>query len=285
MTTRRTFLGAAGAASALALLARGLHAAWPGTRTGTDGIPRIGLQLYTVRSEMERSVEQTIAAVAGAGYKEVEFAGYFGREPAALRALLDRHGLTAPSAHVGQEALERDWKAQAAMARTMGHRTLIVASSDRARMPSVDDWKAFARRFNDIGRRAAGDGLRFGFHNHSGEFPPIGGTVPYDVLLGETDPALVDFEMDLYWTLKAGADPLTYFARYPGRFTCVHVKDGGPPPAFAMRDVGAGTVNWKRIFARHAQAGIEHYFVEHDEPADPIASITASARYLAALTF
>ena len=100
MTTRRSFLGAAGAASALALLARGLHAAWLGTRTGADRIPRIGLQLYTVRSEMERSVEQTIAAVAGAGYKEVEFAGYFGRDPAALRALLDRHGLTAPSAHV-----------------------------------------------------------------------------------------------------------------------------------------------------------------------------------------
>jgi sugar phosphate isomerase/epimerase len=181
--------------------------------------------------------------------------------------------------------LERGWPAQSAAAKAMGHRTLIVAWVDRGKMPAIDDWKALAKRFNEIGRRAAGDGLRFAYHNHNFEFPPIAGSRPYDVLLGDTDPALVDFELDLYWALKAGADPLDYFVRHPGRFRSVHVKDGGPMPAFEMRDVGAGTIDWKRIFARHNQAGIEHYFVEHDNPADPIASITASARYLTALDY
>lgn len=281
MTTRRSFLGTAGAASAVALFPNARRA----STTAPGRIARLGLQLYTVRTEMERSVEQTLAAVAKAGYKEVEFAGYFDRSPTALRALLQVHGLTAPSAHVDQASLEREWPAHAAAAKAMGHRTLIVAWVDRNKLPAVDDWKALAKRFNEIGRRASGDGLRFAYHNHDFEFPPVAGTRPYDVLLGETDPALVDFEMDLYWTLKAGADPLEYFARYPGRFRSVHVKDGGPMPAFEMRDVGAGTVDWKRIFAQHARAGIEHYFVEHDDPPDPIASITASARYLAALSY
>jgi sugar phosphate isomerase/epimerase len=283
MSTRRAFLEAAGSASALALLPRALRAATP--VPAPEKIARIGLELYTVRTEMRKSVENTLSVVAKAGYQEVEFAGYFDRDPAALRAMLDADGLTAPSVHVDMSLLERGWRAQSDAAKAMGHRTLIVPSVDRSRLPAIDDWKLLAKRFNEIGRRAAGDGLRFGFHNHYGEFSLIAGTCPYDVLLGETDPALVDFQMDLYWALKAGADPLDYFARYPGRFKSVHVKDAGPKPALEMRDVGAGTIDWKRIFARHKQAGIEHYFVEHDEPADPVASITASARYLAALSY
>jgi sugar phosphate isomerase/epimerase len=106
-----------------------------------------------------------------------------------------------------------------------------------------------------------------------------------DILLAETDPALVSFEMDLYWAVKAGQDPRAYFTRYPGRFAMVHVKDATPAPALEMTDVGSGSMDWKAIFALHAKAGIRHYFVEHDNPADPLASITKSAGYLKALTF
>src|SRR2546426_5616718 len=107
-----------------------------------------------------------------------------------------------------------------------------------------------------------------------------GGRVPYDVLLADTDPKLVALELDLYWIRKGGGDPLAYFARYPGRFPMVHVKDMDKTRQRGMTDVGRGVIDFKRIFARRAQAGIAYCFVEHDQPADPFASIRASYDYL-----
>jgi sugar phosphate isomerase/epimerase len=109
--------------------------------------------------------------------------------------------------------------------------------------------------------------------------------VPYDVLLDRTDPELVGFELDLYWITKAGHDPLAYFDRYPGRFPAVHVKDSAGAPAHRMTEVGGGSIDFRRIFAKRKQAGIEHAFVEHDQPADALASIRASYDYLSKLTF
>jgi sugar phosphate isomerase/epimerase len=113
----------------------------------------------------------------------------------------------------------------------------------------------------------------------------VDGKLPYDVLLAETDPKLVQMEMDLYWIIKGGQEPLTYFARWPGRFPMVHVKDSMGPPDNKMADVGAGKIDWKRIFARQEQAGIKHYFVEYDQPPDAFASIRASCDYLKRLEF
>ncbi len=281
MTNRRQVLELMSAAAAATALPRALRA-FP----AREKIPRFGVQLYTVRAEMAKSVESTLEAVAKAGYAEVEFAGYFDRQPAALRAQLDALRLTAPSTHVGIEVLEGDWAAQVAVAKVLGHKYLIVPSVNRSKLTAAADWKALAGRFNVLGKKAAAEGLRVGYHNNNFEFPPLeGGARPFDILLGETDPALVDFEMDLYWISFAGFEPLAYFAKHPGRFKCVHVKDGGPRPQFEMRDVGAGTMDWKAIFARHKQAGIEHYFVEHDQPKDAMASIQASAQYLKQLEF
>jgi sugar phosphate isomerase/epimerase len=142
-----------------------------------------------------------------------------------------------------------------------------------------------AQRFNRAAAATKAAGLRFAFHNHNAEFRKIGDVVPFDVFLQETDPALVSFEMDLYWVVNAGADPLAYIARFPGRFRMVHVKDSMGPPDHKMVEVGAGKIDFKKIFAQSDKAGIEHYFVEHDQPADPMASIEASYRYLSALQF
>lgn len=280
MTSRRDFLASVAAAAALSALPRALRAASPSAT-----IDRIGLQLYTLRSEMRKSVETTLERVAAIGYKEVEFAGYFDRDPTALRATLDRLGLTAPACHVGLTDVETRFDATAAAARTLGHQWTIVASVPGKDMASVASIKALAARFNDIGRRARDAGLRYGYHNHNSEFRAVEGSVPLDILLSETDPALVDFELDIYWATQAGADPLAYFAKYPGRFKLVHVKDSAGAPAHEMRDVGAGSINWKAIFAKHRQAGIEHYIVEHDQPGDPYASVTASYSYLHTLQF
>ncbi|MBA4071188.1 MAG: sugar phosphate isomerase/epimerase [Gemmatimonas sp.] len=258
------------------------------TRAGAmppDAIERIGLQLYTVRSLMTRDMPGTIAAVAAAGYREVEFAGYFGRTPTQVRQLLDAHGLTAPSTHVGLDAVREQFGATAESAQTLGIRYLTVASLDMRAIKTADDWKRMADVFNDVGRRAKSAGLRFAFHNHSVEFTPVDGAVPMDLLIRGTDPSLVAFELDLFWAMKAGQDPRAYFERHPGRFEMVHVKDATAAPASDMTDVGAGVMDWTQIFAARTTAGIRHYFVEHDNPADPMQSIRRSADYLRTLRF
>lgn len=281
MTSRREFVRAVAATAAASAVPRALRAL-----PGADRLGRIGLQLYTVRSEMAKSVESTLERVAAIGYKEVEFAGYYNREPARLRDTLDTLGLSAPASHLGLGALENLWDATALTAKTLGHRWVIVASvGERGAFESVASIKALARRFNAIGTRARDAGLRYGYHNHNAEFRAVEGAVPLEVLLAETDPALVDFEMDVYWVTQGGGDPLALIAKHPGRFHLVHAKDASGAPAHEMRDVGAGTIDWRRFFAQRRRAGVEHVFVEHDSPKEPFASVTASHKYLKALEF
>lgn len=283
MTTRRTFLQTLGVASAAAVVPRELLA---GMRTAKLDV--IGLQLYTVRSMMSKeagTVEDTLAKVASVGYREVEFAGYFNREPAALRATLDRLKLTSPSCHIGLDAAEAGFGATAAAAKTLGHKWIVVASVPGRFFQSVATLKELAQRFNAIGKRAKDAGLRYGYHNHNVEFKAVEGTIPLELLLSETDPTLVDFEMDVYWVTQGGGDPLALINKHPGRFHLLHAKDASPAPESAMRDVGSGVIDWKKIFAERKKAGIEHVFVEHDQPGDAVASITASYNFLHNLSF
>jgi sugar phosphate isomerase/epimerase len=251
--------------------------------TSPESLDRIGVQLYTVRNAMRASVERTIEQVAKIGYKEVEFAGYFGRSAKDIRALLDANGLTAPSSHSADlNSIRSRFPQVLEDATTVGHRYVICASLPRSEM-TLDGYKRVAQEFNRAGEQATKAGVTIGFHNHDGEFSALGDTNGYDILLAECGPKLVTFQMDLFWTVKGGKDPLAYFAKYPGRFTSVHVKDmaaGG-----AMVDVGAGQMPFAKYFAQSKQAGIQHYFVEHDTPSDPMASITASYRYLSTLTY
>lgn len=277
-TDRRRFLTAAGAG--LAALALPLPAFACGTGRRID---RVGVQLYTLRSELARDFEGTLAAVREIGYDEIEFAGYHDHTPEQIRAVLGRHGLRAPAAHVSLEALRDDAERTFDAAEMLGHRYLIVAWLAQEHRSSIDALKRTAATFNRIGEAAADRGLRFAYHNHDFEFTPVENRLPYDLLLAETSPQQVWFELDLFWIRKGGRDPLDYFAKHPGRFPLVHVKDmtaGGE-----MVDVGQGAIDWARIFARREQAGIEHFIVEHDEPADPLASVRRSHAYLSALRF
>jgi sugar phosphate isomerase/epimerase len=272
MLDRRTFLaGVAGAA--LASVRPPPH---------THGRRRIGLQLYTVRAQLAQDFAGTLARVAAIGYREVEFAGYFGKDPLDIRALLRRHGLVAPAAHVQSitPGAPAEWRASLDAANLIGHRYVVVAWLPAELRRTLDDFRRLAQTLNRMATEARASGLRFAYHNHDYEFVPTEGRVPFDVLLAETDPQLVEIEMDLYWITKGGQDPLVYFARYPGRFPMVHVKDSMGPPDHRMVDVGAGTIDFRTIFAHSAQAGIQHYFVEHDEPPDAFASIRASYEYL-----
>lgn len=264
---RRSFLAALAGAAAAAPLASSSAMAASDRRTG--------VQLYTLRTLMERDFEGTLARVAEIGYREVEFAGYFGRTPAQVRAALASAGLSAPAAHVGLGAVRGDWERTVDAAAEIGHRYLIVAWVPEAER-TEGGYRRVAEDLNRAGEAARRAGIRAGYHNHDFEFSPDGCDRPYDLLLAETDPSVVVHEMDLYWITFAGADPLDYFARFPGRFELVHVKD--MTAGREMTEVGSGVIDFPRIFARARQAGIRHAFVEHDSPAAPLESIRASHR-------
>ena len=263
--SRRAILGALGS-----LLAGPAHA---------QGFGPPGLQLYTVRSLLERDYAGTLARVAALGCREVEFAGlYPSSSTRETVALLQRHGLSAPSGHAEYETLARDPGAELQKANELGQRFVVCPSIDEPHRRTIDDWKRIAKNFNRIGEQARRAGLTFAYHNHDFEFQPIAGQIPYDLMLTETDPALVKLEMDFYWMARAGRDPLAYFRKYPGRFPLVHLKDmarGG-----SITEVGNGTVDFARLLTEAKLAGIVHGFVEHDDPADPLKSIEISLRYL-----
>jgi sugar phosphate isomerase/epimerase len=226
-----------------------------------------------VRELMAKDVEGTLAALAGIGYREVELAGLHGRTAAEFRAILDRNGLATPSSHIPIERLRDDLPRVLDEAATLGNRYIVapwLAEGER----TADGFKRVAETLNVAGEKAGAAGMRIGYHNHDFEFAPLGGTHCEEILLSETDPAKVWFELDLFWATKAGAKPLELFERWPGRFPLVHVKD--MDAAGNMVDVGAGTIDFARIHQERARAGIEHWIVEHDNPADPIASARAS---------
>lgn len=269
------------------LVAAGIAVAYPGAFRAAHRarhMEKVGLQLYTVRTVLEKDFEGTLAHVAEIGYKEVEFAGYFNHTPAEVKAILDRHSLSAPSTHIAL-AGEDAWKASLDTAKAVGHEYIVVPWIPPERRMTLDAWKSVADVFNKAAQVAHDAGLQFAYHNHDFEFPKMEGQVPYDLLLQSTDPKLVQLEIDLYWMTKAGQDPLTYFARWPGRIPLVHVKDSAGAPEHKMVDVGRGKIDWKRIFEKQDQAGIKHFFVEHDQPPQPFDDIAASYRYLKNLEF
>jgi len=250
-------------------------------------LDRVGIQLYTVRDQMKKDFEGTLTAIAGIGYKEVEFAGYFDHAPADVRKLLDKLKITSPSAHVGTLAgLEKDWDKTLDACKTIGHRYAVCAYLDAKDRTTLADYQRIADVFNKAAEQSKMVGIQFAYHNHDFEFTKIDGQIPYDVLLERCDPKLVQFEMDLYWITKAGQDPLKYWAKHPGRFPMVHVKDMVATPDHMMTDVGKGTIPWAKLFAKDKQAGVKHFFVENDEPKpDGLASAKVSFDYLSKLEF
>jgi sugar phosphate isomerase/epimerase len=267
-----------------ALAAMGVAAA-PALASTLDAprrIERIGLQLYTVRRAMAHDLLDTLNAIAAAGITEVEFAGYYEKSAAWWRTELSARGLTTPATHVGLPPTDTAWAPHLDLARQMGHRYVIVPFVGND-FRGVDGYRRLADRLNAGGALAQRLELTMGYHNHDFELSPLpSGENGLDVLLANTDPALVSFELDLYWCVKGGADPLRYLTQHSARFSCCHVKDAGPAPERDMRDVGAGTIDFRSIIATGRKGALRHWFIEHDNPTDPLASIAASARAMRA---
>jgi sugar phosphate isomerase/epimerase len=257
-----------------------------GEAAGRKKLSKIGLQLYTVRRQLERNFDETLKQVAALGVKEVEFAGYFGQNPARIKTLLKSLKLAAPSAHISTETLRSGLAKALEDARVIGHKYLVLGHLPESERKSLDDYKEMIELINKAGEECRRAGVQFAYHNHDFEFIKIEDKIPYDLILAETDAQKVRMELDLYWISKAGVDPIPYLEKHPGRFPLVHVKDMDDTPKKFFTEVGHGTIDFKKIFSKAAVAGIRHYFIEQDEtPAAPLESVKTSLKYLKELRF
>lgn len=266
---RRGFIVKSGAA----LLATSLSASAGIAASGATGGSPIGLQLYTLRKRIAEDMGATLATVADIGYREVEFAGYFDQPLGAIRTMLANNGLSAPSAHMRIADLEQNFDRLLGAAVELGHRYLVLAwlpPEDR----TLQRYKEIADLLNRNGDKARQAGVHLAYHNHEFEFFDVDGQVPYEILLQETDPALVKFEMDIYWFAVAKQDPLKMIDRFPGRFPAIHVKDMDANGNIV--DVGQGVLDFSPLYKRREKAGLKHFFVEHDNTADPQKTIEES---------
>lgn len=285
---RRSFLVTLGG-SILALSCGRGSAALPGAGAtaaiaGRRRLQRIGIQLYSVRAQVRADLPGTLAQLARIGYNDIEFWGSFKETPAEIRQILDQNHMASPSVHIGLPANPAAFDKIFSDAKTMGQEWIVVASPPTP-LKTLDDWKRLAVQFNDAGSRTKAAGFRFAFHNHTEGFPKIDGVVPFELLLRETDPSLVSFEMDVHWVIAGGADPIDLMHRFPNRFKMVHVKDSSGPPKYTQTDVGAGTYPWAKILDAAAAVGVQHYFAESDDATDPMGFAKHSYDYLAHLEF
>ena len=254
----------------------------------------LGLQIYTLRDQIQRDLVGTLEKVAKIGYNYVELFGYregmyFGRSVKEMRKILKKTGLNAVSCHVptgsGEPRLKgtvtNDFERAAADAKALGHEYVVCPWLSEEERKTIDSYKKLATHFNRAGEKCKQYGLSFAYHNHDFEFFPIKGQIPYDVLLAETDPDYVKMELDLYWIAKAGIDYQTYFNRHPARFPLWHVKDMDNTSEKGMAEVGSGIIPWKTVFASRQISGMKRFFVEQDHcKRDPFESIAMSYKYL-----
>lgn len=255
----------------------------------------LGLQLWSVREVMAQDVPGTLAKVRALGFSEVELAGTYGMTPQAFRQELDRAGLDASAMHAPYERLRDSLQLVLEEAKTLGVEYLGVAWVPHEGNFTDATARQTAAHFNRWGEAARDAGIQFFYHNHGYEFRPgPGGTTPFDLLVGETDPRNVKFEMDVFWTVHPGVDPVALLRKYPDRWRLMHIKDmkqgvatgdySGSAPPESEAPVGQGQVNWPAVLAAARDVGVEKYYVE-DETADPLTNIATSLEYLRGVEF
>lgn len=299
MKSRRNFIKTAGLMAAGTVIAP-QFACKSKNKTGSGGSTEskvnkdVGIQIYTLRDQIEEGLEQTMEKVAEIGYSWIEAFGYenrkiLGKTPVEFKNLITGLGMTMPSIHSvtevstgeGKAAILDAMKITAEDANSAGAKYLVYAFLKEEERQSLDDYKRHAENFNSFGEICKEAGLQFAYHNHDFEFINFDGVMPYDYLLENTDPDLVKMELDLYWIVKGGQDPVEYFKKHPGRFELWHVKDMEPGDEKFFAEVGYGTIDFERIFSARETAGLEMFFVEQDQSRrNPFESIEMSFNFL-----
>lgn len=228
-------------------------------------IKEAGIQLWTLRDDMQKNVNETLRKVAELGYKSLETYGFdgnfYGKKAREFSDFCRGLGMNVHSSHTG---ITVDTAASFAnQAAEAGLSFLVLPSMMGRPEKSLDDFKKTAEEMNVIGEQCLKSGIRFAYHNHDFEFRTMEGKLPYDILLQYTDPKLVSFQMDLYWVTRAGHDPFKYFDLHPGRFTTWHIKDMAVDGKSCI--VGNGRIDFKNLLEKAGQAGLERLFVEQEQ--------------------
>ena len=285
MTSRRSFIAHAGIASAAVLLAPELLTA--------QSKHNVGLQLYTLRDLLPKGVKTVIPKVAKAGYKEVETFGYskkdgyWGLDAKAFSALLKANGLSTPSGHYDMNEFfvngkMDDFNSYIDAAHATGQSYIVVPSIDGDILKSKSDFQKVAANLNKAAEICKKAGLMLGYHNHNFEWKPIDGTTFYDTILAETDPKLVHMEMDIFWVVRAGQDPIKILEKHKGRYALAHVKDRDKTKTDINTEIGKGSIDFKTIVPIARAAGVKHFIMEQENftNIDPYVSIAESCSYM-----
>jgi len=311
---RRQFL----ICSAAAVAAAALH--FKTARAGAT-VKKIGVQFFSVPKLLEKDFDGTLGMLKRLGYSEVEFygpydfsepeavaewakvtpqlgfsgSGFFGLTAQKARALLDKHGLSAPSMHTDLGTLQTRMGPLSDAAHVIGATYVVLPAIPRDKRKTLDDYKRMVDAFNSIGEQAERHGVKFGYHNHGYGLKEMQGQVPLQLLLKGTDPKRVFFEMDIYWTTAGGADPVTLLKEHAARYKMLHMKDmkehkqfrgdGGDPSQWMelfpyMTTVGDGVIDIKAIVAQAKASGVEHLFVEQDMVDNAEVALKRSGDYL-----
>jgi sugar phosphate isomerase/epimerase len=320
MVNRRQFIKTSAATAAGVLTAASV---FPFQRSFVR-TKHIGLQVWSVARYLQQDFKGTMDMIAKLGYEEIELfgpypfstqkdkdafagigpalgfsqSGYFDHSVSEFKTILDGNGLKTPAMHVGLDTLRNKLGETAEAMHLLGQQYAGLAAIPENERQTLDDYKRIADEFNKIGEKAKSYGIRFYYHNHGYGLQKKDGVVPFDMILERTDPALVYLEMDLFWTVAGGADPIAYFDKNPGRYKLVHVKDmtklvhfssdGSTPQQWVelfpyITDAGTGAMDLKNILSHARKAGVEHFIIENDAVKDMKKSLEQGVTYLSKL--
>ncbi|MEK6782848.1 MAG: sugar phosphate isomerase/epimerase [Bacteroidota bacterium] len=290
----------------------------------TNSLKKIGVQLFSLPKLLEKDFSGGITMLAQMGYKEVELygpfpfsaleaiqfwnavtpslgfsgSGYFGHTAKEVKDIFTENKITIPSIHTDLITLRKNMNGLGEAGQTLGFQYVGLPAIPEANRKNLDDYKKIADEFNTIGEQAKKAGLKFSYHNHGYGLKEIDGQIPLNMILERTDPKLVFFEMDIFWTVAGGADPVEYLKSYPNRYRLMHVKDMKQKKQFSgdggdskqwielfsnMTTAGDGVLDLKSIISQAQKSGVKHFFVEQDMVAEPEVALKKSLDSLKAL--
>ena len=315
---RRQFISTSAKASASALVfSSGIFKSGP-------LLDKIGIQFFSLPKMLDENLTGALSMLSKIGYKEAELygpysfstpsaierwnavtpslgfkgSGYFGHTAKEMKKLLDDNGFSVPSIHTDLDTLQTRMDKLGEAARVLGNTYVVLPSIPPENRKTLDDYKKMAESFNKIGESAKAQGVKFAYHNHGYGLKEVNGQIPLEIIFSNTDPSLVFFEMDLYWTTAGGGDPIALLEKYKGRYPLMHIKDmvkkvhfsgdGGDPKQWIelfpyMTTAGNGVLDLKSIISKAKENGTKHFIVEQDMVKEPEIALKKSFDYLASI--
>ena len=287
-------------------------------------LQKIGIQFFSLPVMLDKDLAGSLSMLSKIGYKEVELygpypfssptaidkwnavtpslgfkgSGYFGHTVAEMKKMLSEYGFSIPSIHTDLDTLQENMNKLGEAARVLGNTYVVLPAIPPDHRKTLDDYKKMAETFNKIGESAKKEGIKFAYHNHGYGWKEVDGQIPLEFIFSGTDPSLVFFEMDIFWTTAGGADPLVLLDKYKNRYPLMHVKDmkekvhfsgdGGDSKQWIelfpyMTTAGNGVLDLKSIIIKAKENGVKHFIVEQDMVNDPAKALKISFDYLASL--